>query len=96
MHALETMMNAVEAPGLKGADCYVCPESRHWPVWDKDAEEWFDANNYTDRDAPEDAKRPRTQTDIPVKAREPMHKLDRASLLARPHSHFHGSEAGAR
>ena len=46
--------NASFTKSYKGAETYVSPQRRHWPVYDTSTGEYQDASNYFDDNAPED------------------------------------------
>jgi len=48
--------NASFTKSYKGAQTYVSPQKRHWPVYDTSIGEYQDASNYLDAEAPEDER----------------------------------------
>ena len=46
--------NASFQKSYKGAETYVSPQKRHWPVYDTSTGKYQDASNYVDEKAPED------------------------------------------
>ena len=48
--------NASFTKSYKGAQTYVSPQKRHWPVYDTSTGEYQDASNYLDAEAPEDER----------------------------------------
>ena len=48
--------NAGFTKTYKGAETYVSPQKRHWPVYDTVSGTYQDASNYTNADDPEDER----------------------------------------